>query len=378
MHLQPFTTFARASFILNGFFHVRLAGQVVGVQPGRAVFLIIRFLAGKLKISIMSELFRVERNASRLLLSEIAASNPANPFYTPQYIDARSSQGAAPLILISDHGQPRIYCPAFMKTGRLRCSLEIPSMPGVRGKEPFWQGLMAFCRQQGVSDLSVNSFGSQGGAIPQLNHEKSRKSRWEYVLDLKHPDTLKKMRKGHAYSVKRARKLGLKIRRARDLEAVEAHARLIGVSMQRRKNRGENVTTSVVTNDLLRLIQSGAGEIFQAVLPNAVVSSNFILLADKAGYNHTQGASPEGMDCGAAHFLIHEIACILRDEGKEQFNLGGTDDPDPDSGLVKFKTGFGAATLKNELEAARFEVGGVAERLLRRILIIGTNRFAVT
>lgn len=251
-------------------------------------------------------------------------------------------------------------------------------MPGIGVDEPFWQGLATFCRQQGVSDLSVNSFGSQGGVIPKLDHEKSRKSRWEYVLDLKHPDSLKKMRKGHAYSIKRARKLGLEIRRARDLKAVESHARLIGVSMQRRKNRGEDVTTSVETSDLFRLIESGAGEVFQAIRVGQVVSSNVILMADKAGYNHTQGTSPEGMDCGAAHFLIHEIAGILRDEGKEKFNLGGTDDPNPELGLVKFKTGFGLGTSMRELEAARFEMGGVADRLLRRIFITGKKRLAAT
>ncbi|MEE8529536.1 MAG: hypothetical protein V3S35_02060, partial [Nitrosomonadaceae bacterium] len=61
----------------------------------------------------------------------------------------------------------------------------------------------------------------------------------------------------------------------------------------------------------MQLIESGAGEIFQAVLASQVVSSNLILMAEKAGYNHTQGTSPEGMDCGAAHFLIHGIACAL-------------------------------------------------------------------
>lgn len=85
-----------------------------------------------------------------------------------------------------------------------------------------------------------------------------------------------------------------------------------------------------------------------------------MLIAKKAEYSHTQGTSPEDMDCGAAHFLIHGIACTLRQEGKEVLNLGGTDDPNPGSKLVKFKTGFGLATEKIELEAARFMQGSVA------------------
>jgi len=69
------------------------------------------------------------------------------------------------------------------------------------------------------------------------------------------------------------------------------------------------------------------------VLASQAVSSNLILIAEKDGYNHTQGTSPEGMDCGAAHFLIHGIARALRQEGREVLNLGGTDDPNPESGI---------------------------------------------
>jgi lipid II:glycine glycyltransferase (peptidoglycan interpeptide bridge formation enzyme) len=230
---------------------------------------------------------------------------------------------------------------------------------------------MDFCHLKGVSDLSVNSFCSEGGVIPPLHHEESRKARWEYVLKLSHSDFLKKMSKGHAYRVKRAKKMGVEMQRVRNRQAADAHARLISASMQRRQERGENVTTTAPVESLHHLVDSGAAEIFQAVLDGQVVSSNFILLAEKAGYSHTQGTSPEGMDCGAAHFLIHEIACTLRDEGKEAFNLGGTDDPDPESGLVKFKTGFGTATERINLEAARFRPASVASCLLRRLFISG-------
>lgn len=317
----------------------------------------------------MTEIFRAEPDTTSLV-SEMTALNPINPFYTLQYIAFRRAQGLTPWILIDrDNTGSKVCCPAFMKTGRLRCALEIPSMPAVHANASFWRGLMDFCRQEGVSDLSVSSFCSPGGAIPRLNRERSRKARWEYVLDLKHPGTLMKMRSGHAYSVKRARKTGVEMRRVRDREGIETHARLIGVSMQRRKDRGEDVTTSVETNNLSRLIESGTGEIFQAVLDGQVISSNAILIADKAGYNHTQGTNSRGMVCGAAHFLIHEIACTLRDEGKEVFNLGGTDDPDPESGLRKFKTGFGPGTEKIELESATFELGNLGTSLLRRAMV---------
>jgi len=317
----------------------------------------------------MTRIFEAVSDKAQSLISEIAVLNPMNPFYTAQYMAYRCNQGFTPWIFVyGNHIQPNVYCPAFMKTGRLRRSLEIPSMPDIPVDEPFWPRLINFCRQQGISDLSVNSFCSQGGVIPQLDHETNRKARWEYVLHLKLPDLFMKMRKGHAYGIKRARKIGVEIQRTCDQEAAKVHARLISASMQRRRDRGENVTTSAPT-DLLQLIESGAGEIFQAVLASQVISSNLILIAEKAGYTHTQGTSPEGMDCGAAHFLIHGIACALRQEGKEALNLGGTDDPNPESGLVKFKTGFGVATKKIELETARFKPGSVAYCQLRRFLI---------
>lgn len=323
----------------------------------------------------MTGIFKAESATNPILAGELAALNPANPFYTPQYIDFRCSQGYTPWILINgDNTQSKICCPAFMKTGMLRCSLEIPSIPDLPVDEPFWQGLMDFCRQKGVSNLSVNSFCSPGSLIPQLGDEKSRKIRWEYALNLKHADVLKKMSEQHTRKVKRARKIEVKMQRGRNRQAVEAHGRLISASMQRRKERGENVTTSAPVEDLVRLIDSGAAEIFQAMLADRVVSSNLILMAEKAGYSHTQGTSPEGMDCGAAHFLVHEIACTLRDEGKEVFNLGGAD-PKLESGLVRFKTGFGAATERIELEAATFTPGNVASCLLRRFLFPGRNRF---
>ncbi len=318
----------------------------------------------------MNETFEIVSDKAQSYISEAARINPTNPFYTAEYMSYRYAQGFTPWIFVyKDHINQNIYCPAFMKSGRLRRSLEIPSVPHIPVKKSFWPKLINFCRQKGITDLSVNSFCSQGGLIPQLDHETNRKARWEYVLHLKQPDVFMKMRKGHSYSIKRAQKIGVELLRTRDQEAVLEHSRLISTSMQRRKNRGENVTTSASTNDFLQLTKSGAGEIFQAILANKVLSSNLILIAEKAGYNHTQGTSTEGMNCGAAHFLVHEIACALRQENKEILNLGGTNDLNPESGLIKFKTGFGLTTEKIELEAVKFKPSNIVYGQLRRFLI---------
>ena len=317
----------------------------------------------------MSEKFKAVSDNAKSLINEISVLNPINPFYTAQYMNYQLAQGHTPWIFVyENHTQSKTFCPAFMKTGRLRRSLEIPSIPDIPIDALFWSELIDFCHKKGVTDLSVHSFCSQGGKIPQLNHETDRNLRWEYVLDLTRPDVFTKMKKGHAYRIKRARKAGVEIRRTCDKEAVSAHAQLISSSMQRRQNRGENVTTSAPVQDFLQLTESGVGEIFQAVLSDRVVSSNLILMAQTAGYSHTLGTSPEGMDCGASHFLIHEIACILRQEGKKFHNLGGTDDPNQESGLVKFKTGFAVETRKIELEAAQFKPSSVAYSQLQRLL----------
>ena len=63
----------------------------------------------------------------------------------------------------------------------------------------------------------------------------------------------------------------------------------------------------------------------------------------------------------------------MRDEGKETFNLGGTDDPN--SGLVKFKTGFGLATEVRELEAANFKICNTASGLLKRTIAGKSRRY---
>ena len=48
------------------------------------------------------------------------------------------------------------------------------------------------------------------GVIPQLSHERKPEPDGSMCLITEHPDTLTKMRKGHACSIKRARKSGVK------------------------------------------------------------------------------------------------------------------------------------------------------------------------
>jgi Acetyltransferase (GNAT) domain len=300
--------------------------------------------------------FRAESAPSLPLTSRLAASDRTNPFCSAQYLAYRSADGSEPWVLyLEEQGEMIAACAAFMKTGKLGRLLEIPSLPGLPDNDAFWKGLLEFCAGAKVSDLLVNTFASRRSDIPSLSKENWRKRRCEYYLECQHPDLWKEIRKGHWYSVKKGRKAGLTLRHGTDAEACEEHAGLVHESMTRRLDRGEDVSSRKDIDQVLEITKNGAGVVFQALLDGEVKASNLILLAEKGAYNHSQGASREGFDCGAPHFLIYETVNYLRENSFEIFNLGGTDQLN--SGLERFKSGFGATTSRVELEAAEFFLG---------------------
>ncbi len=213
-----------------------------------------------------------------------------------------------------------------MKSGRLNKLLEIPSLPGaLPAGSAFWEGVECFCREARVTVQSINSFASRpGGNDPPLHGLAFRKQRWEYVIDLGENLPRKKMRKGHAYEIRRGNKAGLVLRRSSDPRECDRDLELLEASIERRNRRGEQLTNidRVQSVSYSAMLESGAAELFQAVKDDRVVSSNIILLAPSGGYNHTQGTNTEGNKCGAAHFLLHEIATALSGEGRTKFNLG--------------------------------------------------------
>lgn len=311
----------------------------------------------------MTTRFCAELEPSKELCKEMTALVPTNPFYTSPYIESRRVLGFQPwVLLLQRDGQTISACTAFMKSGYLNRSLEIHSLPVIpkSESETFWGGLVQFCRKVQVSYLEVGSFASIDAVIPTLPGEIGRRTRWEYVLELKKPDLWDKLSSNHKRNIKRAQKAGLQLRCVRSEEACQQHARLMVTSMERRKNRGEEVSESVQTQNLLAITQHAAGELFQVVLDDKILSSVLVLTANRGGYYHSAGTSPEGMDCGASHFLVYQIAETLRNRSMESFNLGGTDQVN--SGLERFKAGFGTTTV--QLESAKFFLGGKIRKKL--------------
>jgi len=306
----------------------------------------------------------VDSNPTAERFAALSALEPANPFCTPQYAAYRRGRGDQELVLLELESSRIVSgCAAFLRVGKLHVTLDIPSRPSLRDHDRFWLGVQDFCRRAGVTLISVNSFASAPGPMPGLWRVTRSKQRREYVISLAEPPTTRAMRKGHAYEVKRGAKAGLSLRRTSDPAACEAHVRLMNASITRQLRLGKNVTAVEQITPFRQLLESGAGEMFQATLDGEVQASSMILRARAAGYNHTQGTSPRGMSCGAAHFLIYEIAKCLRHDGMQAFNIGGTDEFG--GGLERFKTGFSANTRCVSLESAEFRAAGTLGTMLR-------------
>jgi ribosomal protein S18 acetylase RimI-like enzyme len=301
--------------------------------------------------------------------ADVAALAPANPFSASAYIKAMRAQGAQPWAFsLCRDGQPIAACPAFLRSGRLGRSLEIPSLPTLPDGDAFWGGLLRFCRTARVTDLEVNSLASTTAAIPTLGIETGRRCRSEYVLPLQGVDLWKAVRKGHKWGINRGRKAGLEVHRVDGEPACRDHVAAMVASQGRRLSRGEQLVVDTRVETYLGYLRAGAAELYQATLDGEVMSTAMILVAERGAYFHSAGTSPQGMDHGASPFLIHEVTKLLQARGFASFNLGGA--YSDNEGLHAFKAGFGATRV--DLESAEFYLGGrlrkklvSAARLLR-------------
>jgi hypothetical protein len=301
----------------------------------------------------------------RDVIESVAGLDPANPFYTASYAAARTAGGELPCVLVVQEGTKTITgCVGFLRGNALTRTLDIPSLPPVPQGGPFWDGLRSFCRQRGVWDVHLDTFASTGAAIPPLGGEIHRRTRREYLLDLTGRDPLSQASINHRRNIARANSAQLRIQRTRDPEACHTHVRLMNASLERRKTRGEAVSTVDDPRSVLTLLASDSGELFQALQGPDVLSSILVLKAQCGGYYHSAGTLPAGMKLGASYFLIAGVARILQQEGAHVFNLGGAGPDTP--GLERFKSGFGTRNVA--LEAATFSVAPPGRRKLRTAL----------
>lgn len=295
----------------------------------------------------MSISFLADFDPAPALLEHAAALAPSNPFHTQAYVQAKRDLGLQPWLIGTRQGVHwTSACPAFIKQGRWTRFLEIESLPAIAQPAIFWDGLAAFIRQQRISLGEIGTYASPPVVIPTLRGETGRESRCEHLLPLQGPDFLQALSSNHSRSIRRGVKAGLQLRVASDTAACEAHAQVIGQSMTRRKQRGEDVVANVGTVEFDALVRRGAGALFQAIANDQVLSSMLILLAAKGAYYHSAGTAADGMACGASPWLVHEAARALRERGLEVFNLGGA--TQANAGLFRFKSEFGTTPVPLE------------------------------
>jgi hypothetical protein len=279
-------------------------------------------------------------------------SAPENPFLTAEYALARQRLGDTPVML----EQGTEVCLAFLRRGRITSGLEITSLPFAPSCA-FLSGLVDFCRDQRIYETALNTFGSRALSIPRLPREIERRARTEFLIDLTVPASQWKIGETHRRHIRRAEKSTVSVRRVRT-EGLEDHLSMCGHSLSRRKERGEVVPSVADNPEFSNAMLNGAGELFQVVREDAVLSSLLVLRARTGAYYHSAGTSREGMEIGASHFLVHSVARTLQVEGVEIFNLGGAAIESP--GLRAFKSRFG--TVPVETEAVQAVLCGLVHR----------------
>ena len=285
------------------------------------------------------------------IIAAIAALAPDNPFLTPAYASAWRSLGESVFALrpsATHESAPGTL--AFVRRGWRGASLRIDSVPPWPGSSPAWPAVLEFCRTQAIDRVKLGSFGSLVADVPPLEGETCRRRRWEYLLALR--NDLPDLSDQHKRNVARAHRAGLRHVQSRDPAGCRAHAELVEASLRRHRARGEPAPGAAHLASLEALILSGAAEVHEARLGDATAASVLVLRAERGGYYHSAGSSEVGRECGAAAFLVLQVARALRQDGADSFNLGGAGATE--SGLRRFKSGFG--TVEYPLQAVSCEI----------------------
>jgi hypothetical protein len=298
----------------------------------------------------------------REILHQLTKLYPENPFCTAEFFEARRQLGDSAMVIGQrERGRIVSACGAFLRTGRLNKSLEVVSVSKPPAAEVFWPALLEHCQSLGVTELFLNSFASERVALPAYPGEINRTARREFLLDLKGGDLTTGLSSNHVRNIKKAQKLGLRVRETNDTLQAAAHFALVDAALQRRERKGERVSRGV-GSQYEAFLSIGAGTLFQAIEGEKVLASILVLRAPAGAYYQSSGSDPDARSKGAAHLLVLETSAMLQAKGIERFNLGGAHEP----GLARFKEGFGARVV--ELEAASYYVGGRIRRQLTRLV----------
>jgi hypothetical protein len=286
------------------------------------------------------------------------------PFWTPEYSHSMAATGHEVISLLLEEG---LSVPGFVRRGRLGGNLLIPSLPLLTNPAEAGERILAHCRRDHLTTIDLPCFATPVGPLPLIARGAETYGRTEHLIDLRGNDDLAaRLSRSHRQRAKQGRSAGLTVRRTTAPEALEEHSAMIGLSMTRRRSRGERVPPTRDVSPLQHYLLTSAGELFQAIADEEVVASMLVLYARAGAYDQSSGSSPTGMKIGAMHYLILETAQQLRSEGRKVLNLGGT--RVHEEGLRAFKQAFGCLAV--EVEAARWDLSGPGGRLVRRIAAV--------
>jgi len=272
--------------------------------------------------------FLAEKDVSPELASRLMKLAPTNPMCTKSFADAMRAYGHTPWLLGIKRGGGLVAgCYGFLFAGRLNRVLQIPSLPGLPGDNIFWDGLLRFCSLHRITCLELQSLASSATTIPRLRGEVERQQRCEYVLDVADPEWERKVARRHRETIRMAVRAGVASRRTTDPDSCREHVRLLAATHERQRKRGESISCNLKQELLYAtsLLETGGGELFQAMVGATAVSSYLLLRAAKGACGITAGTSSQGMKCGASHFLIYSTARVLQEESMQVFNLGSAE-----------------------------------------------------
>ncbi len=295
------------------------------------------------------------RVASDQDLIEVSARSPLNPFCTVAFAVAHRELGGVVWVLgLEGDSASDISCVGVMRSGRLDRALALSSVPDVPQSSLFWSELDRFVGQERVSTMELLSFGGTAPSIPQFRGEYRRYSRQEFQVELPAFAEPGRLSDHHRRAVNRASKCGLAICRSRSLAALDLHLQLATESLDRRRKRQEVIQSEEGQYDLFAAwLKSGAGELYQAVFKDSVVSSMLVLRSVAGAYYVSGGTSDAGRTMRASHWLLYKIGLDLGADGVEVFNLGGV--REGEDGLRAFKLGFGATAIELQTVCCQFD-----------------------
>jgi hypothetical protein len=278
-------------------------------------------------------------------LAKFGVNQEENPFCTDAYAAAMEMLGHETWIVGTDmDGRVQDAAIGLLRRGRMNVNLEFVSLPPSASQEDFWSVIYTKCKSLKVTNLIAGTYASSPFQLPRLVGEFSRTQRTEFVFSIRQGTCEKAFGHDIRRNIRKARSAGLIARHGSDdLDWLSDHVRLKAQSMKRRADRGEFVPVDPQQLDEYKAyLRSGAGELFQAVQGEKVVSSELILRSSRSAYGHSMGTSSEGMNIGASHFLIFSVCKELEKRGFRTFNLGGAPEG---STLARFKRGFGASAV---------------------------------